>query len=73
MIELIFGTAFAVVLRILMGHLAEKYSTLESWLIYFTIFAIVVASITVCVILVRLVREILSAVRSGKERRGEKP
>lgn len=73
MIELIFGTAFAVVLRILMGQLAEKYEVLESWLIYFTIFAIVVASITVCVILVRLVREILSAVRSGKERRGEKP
>lgn len=73
MIELIFGTAFAVVLRILMGQLAEKYEVLESWLIYFTIFAIVVASLTVCVILVRLVREILSAVRSGKERRGEKP
>ena len=33
MLELIFGTAFAIALRMLMGHLAIKFTVLKSWLI----------------------------------------
>lgn len=73
MIEGIIGTAFALALRILMGHLALKFTTLEEWLVWFTGFVIVVASVTGVIMLVKLIREIVTLwPRSGKDAQRER-
>jgi len=69
MLELIFGTAFAIALRMLMGHLAIKFTLLKSWLTWFDWLAIIVAVVTAVVIVLYLIREIVKLCRENKQGR----
>lgn len=69
MLELIIGTAFAIALRMLMGHLAIKFTVLKSWLTWFDWLAIIVAAVTAAVIAVYLIRAIVELVRKNKQGR----
>ena len=69
MLELIFGTAFAIALRMLMGHSAIKFTVLKSWLTWFDWLAIIVAVITAVVIVLYLIREIVKLCRENKQGR----
>ena len=63
MIELIFATIFTISLRMLMEHLAIKFTALTDWLIYFKWLMICVVVITAAWILLRFVIEIVARVR----------
>ena len=72
MIELLFGTAFAILLRVLIGHLSIKYSSMSGSLIYFTIFAIVVAVITAGLLILQIVRQISRILQDKKYKPGKR-